>query len=112
MATLPIPGLLAEIVVLGLQAVDFGAQLIHFRAQVVHRGGQLREEVTGKTDLDQLAIRDQLGLPEIAPSNRDWFSFIENRRTGKNGIGEGLPIPVGFGWRFLDDRSVRAAFSL
>jgi len=67
MATLPIRGLLAEFVVLGLQAVDFGAQLIHYRAQVVHRGGQLREEVTGKTDLYQLAIYDQLGLPEIAP---------------------------------------------
>jgi len=71
MATVPIPGLLAEIVVLGLQAVDFGAQFIYFRAQVLHRGGQLREEVTGKTDLDQFAIRDQLGLPEIAPSDRD-----------------------------------------
>ena len=31
MATLPIPGLLAEFVVLGLQAVDQGAQLSHFR---------------------------------------------------------------------------------
>ena len=36
----PIPGLLAEFVVLGLQAVDQGAQLSHFRAQVLHRGGQ------------------------------------------------------------------------
>jgi len=90
MAALSIPGLLAEFVVLGLQAVDFGAQLIHFRAQVLHRGGQPREEVTGKTDLYQLAIHEQLGLPEIAPSDRDWFSLIENRRTRKNGIGEGL----------------------
>ena len=64
MATLPIPGLLTELVVLGLQAVDQGEQLTHFGAQVVHRGGQLREEVTGKTDLDQLAIHDQLGLPK------------------------------------------------
>ena len=38
----------------------------------------------------QLAIHDQLGLPDIAPSDRDWFSFIEDRRTRKNGIGEGL----------------------
>ena len=68
MATLPVPGLLAEFVVLGLQAVDFAAQLIHFRAQVLHRGGQLREEVTGKTDLCQLAIYDHLRLPEIAPT--------------------------------------------
>ena len=93
MATLPIPGLLAEFVVLGLQAVDQGAQLSHFQAQVLHRGGQLREEVTGKTNLYQLASYDQPGLPEIAPSDRDWFSFIENRRTRKNGIGEGLPPP-------------------
>ena len=64
MAAPPIPGLLAEFVVLGLQAVDFGAQRIHFRAQVLHRGGQLREEVTGKTDLYQLVINDQLGSPE------------------------------------------------
>jgi hypothetical protein len=47
--------------------------------------------VTGKTDLYQLAIHDQPGLPEIAPSDRDRFSFIEYRRTRKNGIGEGLP---------------------
>ena len=39
-ANLPLPGLLAEFVVLGLQAVDFGAQLSHLRAQVLHRGGQ------------------------------------------------------------------------
>ena len=37
MATLPIPGLLTEFVVLGLQAVDQGAQFNHFRAQVLHR---------------------------------------------------------------------------
>jgi|GEM_PF-5534553 len=86
MATLPIPGLLAEFVVVGSQAVDQGAQLIHFRAQVLHWGGQLWEEVTGKTDVYQLAIHDHLGLPEIAPSDRDWFSFIENRRTRENGI--------------------------
>ncbi len=41
MATRPIPGLLTEFVVLGLQAVDQGAQFSHFRAQVLHRGGQL-----------------------------------------------------------------------
>ena len=67
MATLPILGLLAEFVVLGLQAMDFGAQLSHFRAQVPHRGDQFREKVTGKTDSYQLAIYDQLSLPEIAP---------------------------------------------
>jgi len=55
------PGMLAELVVLGLQVVDKGAQLSQFRAQVLDGGGQLREEVTGKTDLDQLAIYDQLG---------------------------------------------------
>ena len=64
MVTVPIPGLLAEFVVLGLQAMDFGAQLSHFRAQVLHRGDQFREEVTVKTDLHQLAIHDQLVLPE------------------------------------------------
>src|SRR5271157_2064626 len=67
MATLPMRGLLAESVVLGLQAVEFSAQLIHFQAQVLHRGGHLREEVTEKTDVYQLATHDQLGLPEIAP---------------------------------------------
>jgi hypothetical protein len=41
MATCPIPGLLTEFVVLGLQAVDQGAQFSHFRAQILHRGGQL-----------------------------------------------------------------------
>jgi len=89
-ASVPVPCLLAEFVVVGSQAVDQGAQLIHFRARVLHRGGQLWEEVTGKTDMYQLAIHDQLGLPEIAPSDRDWFAFIENRRTSENGIGEGF----------------------
>lgn len=37
-----------------------------------------------------VAIHDQLGLPEIDSSDRDRFSFIEKRRTRKNGIGEGL----------------------
>jgi len=70
MATLPIPGLLAEFKILGLQAMDFGARLNHFRARVLHWGDQLREEMTGKTDLCQLAIHDQLGLPEIAPKGK------------------------------------------
>ena len=65
MATLPIRGLLVEFVVLGLLAVEQGAQLSHFRARVLHRGGQLREKVTGKTDLYKLAIHDQPGLPEF-----------------------------------------------
>ena len=37
-----------------------------------------------------MAIHDQLRLPEIDSSDRDWFSLIEKRRTRKNGIGEGL----------------------
>ncbi len=58
-AAVPVPCLLAEFVVVGSQAVDQGAQLIHFRARVLHRGGQLWEEMTGKTDMYQLAIHDQ-----------------------------------------------------
>ncbi len=65
MAAFPIPSLLAELVVLGLQAVDQSAQLTYFRAQVLHRGGQLREEVTGKTDLDQLFFSPQ---PYVQPA--------------------------------------------
>src|SRR5208337_3176730 len=70
MATLPIPGLLAEFKILGLQAMDFGAQLSHFRARVLHWGVQLREEMTGKTDLCQLAVHDHLGLTKIAPKGK------------------------------------------
>ena len=72
MATLPIPGLLVEFVVLGLQAVDKGAQLSHFRAQVLHREDQFREEMTGKTDLYQLAIHE----PHPPPKR---FSMREER---------------------------------
>jgi len=94
MATLPIPGLLAEFKILGLQAMDFGAQLSHFRARVLHWGDQLREEVTGKTDLCQLAVHDQLGLAEIAPKGKGLVLFIQNRRPRKNGMGEGLPLSL------------------
>jgi hypothetical protein len=57
MATAPIPGLLAELVVLGLQAVGQGAQLIHFRAQALHRGGQFRESGCPLTARKEMAAR-------------------------------------------------------
>src|SRR5271157_4269766 len=83
MATLPIPGLLAEFKILGLQAMDFGAQLSHFRARVLHWGDQLREEMTGKTDLCQLVDHDQLGLAEIAPEGKGLVLFHPEQKTQK-----------------------------
>src|SRR5208337_995048 len=88
MATLPIPGLLAEFKILGLQAMDFGAQLSHFRARVLHGGDQLREEVTGKTDLCQLADHDQLGLAEIAPKGKGLVLFHPEQKTQKERDGQ------------------------
>ena len=88
MATLPIPGLLAEFKILGLQAMDFGAQLNHFRARVLHWGDQLREEMTGKTDLCQLAVHDQLGLAEIAPKGKRLVLFHPEQKTQKERDGQ------------------------
>src|SRR5271157_1763483 len=88
MATLPIPGLLAEFKILGLQAMDFGAQLSHFRARVLHWGDQLREEMTGKTDLCQLAVHDQLGLAEIAPKGKRLVLFHPEQKTQKERDGQ------------------------
>ena len=92
MATLPIPGLLAEFEILGLQAMDFGAQLSHFRARVLHWGDQLREEMTGKTDLCQLADHDQLGLPEIAPEGKGLVLFHPEQKTQKARDGQRFTI--------------------
>src|SRR5271157_4515292 len=92
MATLPIPGLLAEFKILGLQAMDFGAQLNHFRARVLHWGDQLREEVTGKTDLCQLAVHDQLGLAEIAPKGKGLVLFHPEQKTQKERDGQMFTI--------------------
>ncbi len=77
------PGLLAELVVLGLQVVDKGAQLSQFRAQVLDGGGQLREEVTGKTDLCHLAVHDHLGLAEIAPKGKGLVLFHPEQKNQK-----------------------------
>src|SRR5271157_4975121 len=88
MATLPIPGLLAEFKILGLQAMDFGAQFSHFRARVLHWGDQLREEMTGKTDLCQLAVHDQLGLAEIAPKGKRLVLFHPEQKTQKERDGQ------------------------
>src|SRR5271157_6546155 len=88
MATLPIPGLLAEFEILGLQAMDFGAQLSHFRARVLHWGDQLREEMTGKTDLCQLADHDQLGLPEIAPKGKGLVLLQPEQKNQKERDGQ------------------------
>src|SRR5271157_2465007 len=85
MATLPIPGLLAEFKILGLQAMDFGAQLSHFRARVLHWGDQIREEMTGNTDLCQLAVHDHLDVTDrtlLVISRR--FS-LKRRVRPKNG---------------------------
>src|SRR5271157_2004251 len=88
MATLPIPGLLAEFEILGLQAMDFGAQLSHFRARVLHWGDQLREEMSGKTDLCQLADHDQLGLPEIAPEGKGLVLLQPEQKNQKERDGQ------------------------
>src|SRR5271157_4866965 len=92
MATLPIPGLLAEFKILGLQAMDFGAQLSHFRARVLHWGDQLREEMTGKTDLCQLAVYDQLGLAEIAPKGKRLVLFHPEQKTQKERDGQRFTV--------------------
>src|SRR5271157_5608788 len=100
MATLPIPGLLAEFKILGLQAMDFGAQLNHFRARVLHWGDQLREEVTGKTDLCQLAVHDQLGLAEIAPKGKGLVLFHPEQKTQKER--DGQMFTYSKSWKLLD----------
>src|SRR5271157_4215183 len=92
MATLPIPGLLAEFKILGLQAMDFGAQFSHFRARVLHWGDQLREEMTGKTDLCQLADHDQLGLPEIAPKGKGLVLLQPEQKNQKERDGQRFTI--------------------
>src|SRR5271157_1745541 len=94
MATLPIPGLLAEFKILGLQAMDFGAQLSHFRARVLHWGDQLREEMTGKTDLCQLVDHDQLGLAEIAPEGKGLVLFHPEQKTQKARDGQRFTAEV------------------
>jgi len=94
MATLPIPGLLAEFEILGLQAMDFGAQLSHFRARVLHWGDQLREEMTGKTDLCQLADHDQLGLPEIAPEGKGLVLLQPEQKNQKERDGQRFTYTV------------------
>ena len=63
MATLPITDLLAELEILASQALDFGAQLNHFPARVLDWVNQLRGGAARTTDLYQLAVHDQLGLP-------------------------------------------------
>src|SRR5208337_660879 len=88
MATLPIPGLLAEFKILGLQAMDFGAQLSHFRARVLHWGVQLREEMTGKTDLCQLAVHDHLGLTKIAPKGKGLVLLHPEQKNQKERDGQ------------------------
>ena len=70
MATLPISGLLAEFEVLSLEALDFGAEVSDFLAQSRHQGDQLRGGVAGVTELDQLAIHDQPGLPKMEQEGR------------------------------------------
>src|SRR5208337_2571548 len=100
MATLPIPGLLAEFKILGLQAMDFGAQFSHFRARVLHWGDQLREEMTGKTDLCQLAVHDQLGLAEIAPKGKRLVLFHPEQKTQKERDGQRFTNKLASFWRF------------
>ena len=70
MATLPISGLLAEFEVLAFEALDFGAEVSDFLAQSRHQGDQLRGGVAGVTELDQLAIHDQPGLPKMEQEGR------------------------------------------
>ena len=63
MATLPITDLLAELEILASQALDFAAQLDHFPARVLDWVNQLRGGAARTTDLYQLAVHHQLGLP-------------------------------------------------
>ena len=62
-ATLPRSDLLAELEILASQALDFGTQLDHFPARVLDWVDQLRGGAARTTDLYQLAVHDQLGLP-------------------------------------------------
>ncbi len=70
MATLPIAGLLAQFEVLSFETLDFGAEVSDFLAQSRHQGDQLQGGVAGATDLDQLAIHDQPGLPKMDKRGR------------------------------------------
>src|SRR5271157_3026320 len=88
MATLPIPSLLAEFKILGLQAMDFGAQLSHFRARILHWGDQSREEMTGNTDLCQLAVHDHLSLTKIAPKGKGLVLLQPEQKNQKERDGQ------------------------
>jgi hypothetical protein len=58
-----------------LQALDFGAQLSHFLEEVPRRGAQLRERVARATDLYQLAVHVQVGLPQTAKKGKRLLLF-------------------------------------
>src|SRR5271166_5560567 len=92
MATLPIPGLHAEFKILGLQAMDFGAQLSHFRARELHWRVQLRGEMTGKTDLYQLAVHDHLGLTKIAPKGKGLILLQRNKENQRERDGRRFTV--------------------
>src|SRR5271167_4240082 len=100
MATLPISDLLAELEILASQALDFGAQLHHFPARVLDWVNQLRGGTARTTDLYQLAVHDQLGLPRrprfgkrrvpFYPLQTDLYG--RDRRSFTSGS-KGPPIP-------------------
>ena len=70
MATFPIGSLLAELEVLSFETLVCGAQLSEFLAQSRHQGNQLQGGIAGATDLYQLAIHDQLGLPKMGRNGK------------------------------------------
>jgi hypothetical protein len=70
MATLAISGLLAKFAVLSFETLDFGAEVSALLAQSRHQGDQLQGGIAGATDLDQLAIDDQPGLPRMDQRGR------------------------------------------
>src|SRR4051812_10799863 len=90
MATLPISGLLAEFEVLTFESLDFGAEVSDFLAQSRHRGNHLPGGVAGPTDLYQLVIHDQPGLPKRDRRGRGQSSQFESKRTGKHSFGGAL----------------------
>jgi hypothetical protein len=78
MATFPIGSLLAELEVLSFETLICGAQLSEFLAQSRHQGNQLQGGIAGATDLYQLAIHDQLGVPRMRQKGKALDHVIRN----------------------------------
>ncbi len=81
MATSLIASILAELVFLTVQALNFGSQFSDFLAQRLHQGNQRRGGITAATELHQLTIHDYLGLPEMTRNERGWSPIIQIRKA-------------------------------